>query len=62
MLNNGIIEEQRSLKNFVNLLLNLMSDFLDLKLSMEEAFGERERECNLTEETWEALGGCKLTR
>ena len=34
-----------------------MSDFLDLKLSMEEAFGERERDCNLMEETWEALGG-----
>ena len=29
-------------KNFVNLLPNLMSDFLDLKLSMEEVFGERE--------------------
>ena len=36
MLNRGIIEEQISLKNFVNLLLNPMSDFLDLKLSMEE--------------------------
>ena len=41
MLNRGIIEEQITLKNFVNLLLNLMSDFLDLKLSMEEVL-ERE--------------------